>query len=95
MIPSSDWPELLGNDFYEEVREKKERMSVRVKPGIHTHTASGRQYRVRPVVIYSQQYQSKFRGTNVALPKGSVWVRDLQIDYTNILKCWIVITNIQ
>lgn len=81
-------------------------MSVRVKPGIYTHTASGRQYRVRAigrrvdnvdraVVIYSQQYQSKLRGTNVALPKGSVWVRDLQIDYTNILKCWIVITNIQ
>lgn len=38
------------------------------------------------VVVYEQLYNSKLRGTNIPLSKGSVWTRDI-IEFDNKFKC--------
>lgn len=53
------------------------------------HISSGKLYKfvavarpvslpTQPVVVYSQMYYSKIRGTNIPLPKGTCWTRDLE-----------------
>lgn len=62
-------------------------MSINKIKGIYLHTKSKKFYNVigvgrsvenvdKPVVVYKQMYESKLRGTNILLPKGSIWTRD-------------------
>jgi hypothetical protein len=57
--------------------------------GIYKHLKSGRLYRVvnicrsvhqpeKQMVAYEQLYHSKLYGTDIDLPIGSMWVRDLE-----------------
>jgi hypothetical protein len=63
-----------------------------MKLGIYRHWKTNNLYRVvsigrsvtnpgQRLVIYKQLYDSKLRDTNIELPHGSVWVRDLN-DFT-------------
>ena len=74
----------LTNDANKSMYSK---MSHIIK-GIYRHTTSGKLYNVigvgravenpnKLIVIYEQLYDSKFRGTDIPLPKGSLWTRDI------------------
>lgn len=65
-------------------------MSVILK-GLYRHTTTGNIYKVigvgrsvenpnKEVVIYQQLYESKLKDTDIVLPNGSLWTRDID-DY--------------
>lgn len=69
-------------------------MALNIMKGLYRHTASGNLYNViglgrnvenpnKQIVIYEQLYESKIRGTDIALPKGSIWTRDFD-DFNSV-----------
>ena len=63
-------------------------MTTNILKGLYIHKSSGKKYNVigigrsvdcpyKTVVIYEQLYDGHMRGTNIELPVGSLWVRDL------------------
>ncbi|QKF94816.1 DUF1653 protein [Fadolivirus algeromassiliense] len=70
-------------------------MSQTILKGLYRHTTSSRLYNVigvgrsvenpnKQIVIYEQLYDSKLKGTDIPLPLGSLWTRDLD-DFNSMI----------
>ena len=60
-----------------------------IRKGVYKHVVSGKMYNVlgvgrhvgdvnKMLVMYEQMYESRLRGSDVVLPIGHLWVRDVE-----------------